>query len=498
MAQRACEICAKALPPASDTGRPRRFCSDVCRSAARRSRIRQLDADERAASLQCSTDIAGRRCENEAQRIVAAQGREIRVCAACSTMTLSFLMQNGVPATEVEVRPLPGVTGAPTDTLAARLRPDVPAKVSPPSRTHILFIEDDLKVAEAISSLLRRHQYTVFHAPSGSAGLTAAHERHHDLILLDLGLPDIDGLQALSRLREFSDVPVVVLTARGDERSRSQGLHLGADDYLVKPCGAEELLTRLERALRRAAPRLRTERLYDDGVLRLDSLSTEVSVNRVPLALTSTEFRVLDLLVRNAGRVQTSRFLLAKAWDAPQGQDTTRVKFTISRLRGKLDSTDLGGAAIMSVRGVGYLYQVPGARPAIDSAVTRITPPPAAGYGHASNVLGILESRETEADRSDVVRLGPLEIDMDAPQVRVAGQTVLLTPKEFRLLTLLVASAGTTLSKEELYDEIWDSRVFPPSLTFLNAVAVSLRQKLGVPGLMEIRRGGCRIVPQDT
>lgn len=484
-AEGGCRECGEPLPPASDTGRPRQYCSDVCRSAARRARKRQQESADTDASRQCSTDIAGRRCDRSVRHTVTVKGAESQVCAECFDMTMSFLIRSGVPASSVEVRLLPEVVKEPEVDGGAMAVAPAPAAVV--RGACVLLIEDDPHVARALAGVLTRHRYNVIHEESGLVGLQTAYARRPDLVLLDLGLPEMDGYETLTRLRRVSDVPVIVVTARADVRSRLHGLNLGADDYVVKPYDTLELLARMERVLhRRRSPEQWAENVYDDGLLRLDSQTFEVSVADAPLKLTPTEFRVLNLLVRNTGAVQSFRTLLARAWDDSDGRDTEKVKFTISRLRGKLDSTVVGSASIVSARGVGYLYRAPG---------PSASPSSRSGYGHAGNVLGILESRAPEVDSGgSVLRLGPLCVELSTRQVSVGGSVVQLTRKEFDLLALLGRRAGVVVSKEQIISDVWGTG-WEGTGRALDVHVVSLRGKLGMPALIETVRGvGYRLV----
>lgn len=491
-----CQECGGPLPPASDTGRPRRYCSDVCRSAARRSRDRRRKSADAIASRRCATDIAGRRCERDARHVLVVRGTESQVCADCRELAVAFLINSGVPGSAVEVRPLPGyMAERGSDEGATAIAPP-PAPATADHRARVLLIEDDPHVAAAQAAVLTRHRYSVVHKLSGSDGLRAAQAERPDLVLLDLGLPDMDGYETLTRLRTVSDVPVIVVTARADLRSRLHGFNLGADDYVVKPYASAELLARMERVLHRAAPKQWVDHVYDDGLLRLDSQNFVAAVADAPLRLTRTEFRVLDLLVRNTGVVQPFRKLLARAWDDPDGRDTDKVKFTISRLRGKLDSTVVGSESIVSARGVGYLYRAPGPT-APGTPAAPESPSPRPGYGHAGQVLSILESQDPAAAGTTpeaALRVGPLHIESAAQRVSVDGSVVELAQKEFDLLTLLAQRPGTVVRREVLIAELWRAE-WPGTARALEVHVASLRLKLGVRNLIETVRGvGYRLV----
>ncbi len=223
----------------------------------------------------------------------------------------------------------------------------------------MLVVEDDNDIALALRLLLGRSGYTVEHASDGRTGLRLVHELKPDLLLLDIGLPTMDGWQVLERVRDISDVPILLLTAHGLESEKVRGLRGGADDYLTKPFTNAELLARVEALLRRAGPGEWAADLYDDGRVRLDPRTRAVQVGDHEAQLTPTEFRLLNLLVRHAGGVLSPNQLLTHAWDDPSGIGQERVKFGILRLRRKLGWGDPASSPIEAIRGVGYRYRPP-------------------------------------------------------------------------------------------------------------------------------------------
>ncbi|MGI5347672.1 response regulator transcription factor [Streptomyces sp. CA-250714] len=380
-----CQECGTPLPAATKVGRPRRYCSATCRSAARRARRRAEKVGDTAPSAGlCATDIAGHSCGRAALFAVMLNRRETRLCGPCYEAAMDFLISQGVTARDVRTVRLAGPEAQPPTP------PTVPAPAvgGPGRRPRVLVIEDDESLVAVLEMMLpRRGGYLVSHATDGATGLREAYAQRPDLVLLDIMLPGIDGIEVLRRLRSVSDVPVIFLTARNEDQDLVIGLAAGADDYIVKPFRPDELLARMARVLRRHGGTEDQEPVYEDGLLRLNSLSLEAHVLGKPLELTATEFRLLNLLVRNAGTVQPFGNLLATAWNEPGGQATTRVKFTISRLRRKLDATPLGGDAIVSARGIGYFYRPPSTPQSPAEA-------PRSGHGHADRILDILNHRE--------------------------------------------------------------------------------------------------------
>ncbi|GLZ30127.1 DNA-binding response regulator [Lentzea sp. NBRC 105346] len=223
----------------------------------------------------------------------------------------------------------------------------------------VLVVEDDPDIARIVALLLARSNYQVERAGDGRSGLRAVFESKPDLVVLDIGLPGMDGLDALERIRDLSDVPVLLLSARDQESDKIRGLRAGADDYLTKPFTNGELVARVEALLRRARPAQWAERVYDDGTLRIDPMARLVHVDEREVSLTPIEFRLLNTLTRNAGVTLSSRKLLAEAWEDPTGIGADRVKFTVLRLRRKLGWDDSASSPIESVRGVGYRYRPP-------------------------------------------------------------------------------------------------------------------------------------------
>jgi len=225
--------------------------------------------------------------------------------------------------------------------------------------TRLLVVEDDKDIALALRLLLDRSGYAVEHAGDGRTGLRMVHELHPDLLVLDIGLPVMDGWQVLERVRDISDLPILLLTAHGQDADKVRGLRGGADDYLTKPFTNSEFLARVEALLRRAGAGEWAADVYDDGLVRVDPRSRAVYVGGSEAHLTPTEFRLLNLLLRNAGGVLSPSQLLTHAWDDPTGIGQERVKFGVLRLRRKLGWGDPATSPIEAVRGVGYRHRPP-------------------------------------------------------------------------------------------------------------------------------------------
>ena len=212
-------------------------------------------------------------------------------------------------------------------------------------RVRVLLVDDDIRFAAALLTELRRFGYTVDHVATAAEALAAP---PYDLVLLDLGLPDGDGLRVCRRLRSDSDVAIIVLTARADERDRVAGLRTGADDYLVKPFGIAELQARVEAVMRRVRPRPAGVRTV--GPVRIDLDRHQAYVADAPIDLTRKEFQLLGALTVVPGAVVTRDRLIAEVWQTAWRGASRTLDVHIATLRAKL-----GGAVdLETVRGVGY------------------------------------------------------------------------------------------------------------------------------------------------
>jgi DNA-binding response OmpR family regulator len=224
--------------------------------------------------------------------------------------------------------------------------------------TRVLVVEDDPDIATVLRMALVRHSFDVVEAPDGRAAMRAFHHHRPDVVLLDVGLPEIDGWEVLARIRDAGDVPVLLISAHGSEADKVRGLRSGADDYLTKPFSITEVLARVHAVLRRApSTEALAEGYTDDGAVMLDAPAREVRLSGRVVHLTPIEFRLLSILVRNPGQVLSIDQLLNRVWDDPTGVGPDRVKYAVRRLRRKLDWDPDSGAPLQSVRGIGYRYR---------------------------------------------------------------------------------------------------------------------------------------------
>ena len=223
----------------------------------------------------------------------------------------------------------------------------------------VLVVEDDPTIRTALTRALTDRGHAVTSAPSAMAGLQFAVDQRPDLVVLDLGLPDVDGLEMLRMLRGVSELPVVVATARDDEKSIIAALDAGADDYVVKPFGGAQLDARIRAVLRRG-PEESASRTVVVGGLCLDARARDATLDEVPLDLTPREFDLLHYLASRAGEVISKRELLTEVWRLPYGGADKTVDVHLSWLRRKLGETAIEPRYLHTVRGVGVKLLAPG------------------------------------------------------------------------------------------------------------------------------------------
>lgn len=227
-----------------------------------------------------------------------------------------------------------------------------------PDATKLLIIDDDQTLVNALKLYLTKAGYTVFTGANGLEGLQLLYNERPDLVILDIMMPKMDGWEVCKRIRELSDVPIIMLTARDQETDRVMGLRMGADDYVAKPFSLKELEARLEAVLRRTRlpPPMRGRILYSDEELTIDSERWEVRRNGELVDLTPTELRLLLVLTENAGRVLTHQQLLEQVWGPEYTDETDYTKLFIWRLRQKIEQDPSNPCYIVTERGLGYRF----------------------------------------------------------------------------------------------------------------------------------------------
>jgi two-component system KDP operon response regulator KdpE len=224
----------------------------------------------------------------------------------------------------------------------------------------VVLVEDELAIRKFLRASLTAAGYSLGEAASAQEGLRLAAQNPPDLVVLDLGLPDRDGLEVIARLREWSNVPIVVLSARGQERDKVAALDAGADDYLTKPFGVGELLARIRVALRHASRIADTNRLEQSkivvGDLEVDLAARRVSLAGNPVHLTQLEYRLLATLVRHAGKVLTHRYLLKEVWGPQFVEERHYLRIFVASLRRKIEPDPAQPRYLLTEQGVGYRF----------------------------------------------------------------------------------------------------------------------------------------------
>lgn len=221
----------------------------------------------------------------------------------------------------------------------------------------ILIIDDEPTIVEVVELYLRREGFEVLTAADGPTGLAMAKQHAPSLVVLDLMLPGLNGLEIARRLRTVGRLPIIMLTARGEETDRVVGLELGADDYVTKPFSPRELVARVKAVLRRAqpdAPEPRTANLLTVGGLRLDTAAHSVTLDGQPVSLTAREFDLLTFLMRHPGQVFTREQLLDNVWGYTFASEMSTVTVHIRRLREKIERDPNNPTVLQTVWGVGY------------------------------------------------------------------------------------------------------------------------------------------------
>jgi DNA-binding response OmpR family regulator len=225
------------------------------------------------------------------------------------------------------------------------------------SERHVLIVDDDDDIRTVLRGVYERADFVVHVAPEGRTAMRILFEQPIDLVVLDLGLPYLDGMEVLARIREMTDLPVMLLTARAREDDKVTGLMTGADDYLTKPFSNRELIARSIALLRRATTRSPAPQVLDDGLLRIDHERREVWVSGEPVSLTPNDWNLLVAFAQRPNRVLSPQQLLEIAWHDPLGIGPERVKFAVLRLRRRLGWDDAATSPIQAVRGFGYRYR---------------------------------------------------------------------------------------------------------------------------------------------
>ena len=223
--------------------------------------------------------------------------------------------------------------------------------------TRVLIIEDEATYRETLGFMLRREGFDVAEAADGAAGLASYARSGADIVLLDLMMPGMPGTEVCRQLRATSNVPIIMVTARDSEVDTVVGLELGADDYITKPFSHRELVARIRAVLRRGADLDLAPDVVEAGGVRMDVERHELMVRGEPVKLALKEFELLELLLRNAGRVLTRGQLIDRVWGPDYVGDTKTLDVHIKRLRGKIEENPADPKLLLTVRGLGYRFE---------------------------------------------------------------------------------------------------------------------------------------------
>jgi len=224
----------------------------------------------------------------------------------------------------------------------------------------IVVIEDDPAIRLFLRTGLGAHGFKVFEADNGKQGIIEAGIRKPDLIILDLGLPDMDGVEVIKTIRAWSVMPIIILSARSGEQHKIDALDAGADDYLTKPFGLGELLARIRVALRHSvnSPEQGENGVFTNGALKVDLLKRQVFVGNREIHLTPIQYRLLSVLIKNAGKVLTHQHLLKEVWGPSYKDNSHYLRIYMSQLRQKLETDPTQPKYLLTESGVGYRLKV--------------------------------------------------------------------------------------------------------------------------------------------
>lgn len=220
----------------------------------------------------------------------------------------------------------------------------------------VLVVDDEQAIRRYLHAALKAHGYTVYEASSGQEALNAVITDRPDLIILDLGLPDLDGVEVTRQLREWSNTPIIILSVREQETDKIDALDAGADDYLTKPFGTGELIARMRVALRRSL-QTKLEPVFESGDLKIDLTRRQVHVAGQEISLTPTEYDLLRVFVQHAGKVMTHRQLLRMVWGNAYETETHLLRVNMSNLRRKIEPDPTRPQYLLTEPGVGYRFR---------------------------------------------------------------------------------------------------------------------------------------------
>ncbi len=224
------------------------------------------------------------------------------------------------------------------------------------NKGHILVIEDDKSIINFLNISLKTNDYKVDIAQNGLTGMSLFYTNKPDLILLDLGLPDVDGTEVIKQIRLSSQTPIIVISARGQDEEKVEALDLGADDFVTKPFSIHELLARIRVGFRKVMPDNTVENVYETGNLKIDYERRQVFVDQELIHLTPIEYKILLLLVKNAGKVLTHRYLQNEVWGYTDEKECQSLRVFMANIRKKIEKDTNHPEFIVTEVGVGYRF----------------------------------------------------------------------------------------------------------------------------------------------
>ena len=224
--------------------------------------------------------------------------------------------------------------------------------------TRVLVVDDEPQIRNALRTNLRARGYEVDLAPDGEAALKLAANRHPDAVILDLGLPGIDGVDVIKGLRGWSEVPIIVLSVRENESDKVEALDAGADDYVTKPFGMDELLARLRASVRRRSPAENAAPAVETSEFTIDLSTRRVSTPKGPVRLTPTEWHLVEVLLRHRGKLVTQRQLLQEVWGPRYENETNYLRVFMAQIRAKLEPNPAAPLYFITEPGIGYRLEI--------------------------------------------------------------------------------------------------------------------------------------------
>jgi two-component system, OmpR family, KDP operon response regulator KdpE len=225
--------------------------------------------------------------------------------------------------------------------------------------TRVLVIDDEPQIRRFLRTSLGAHDFEVIDAETGADGLRRASTEHPDVIIIDLGLPDVEGIDLVRNIREWSQVPIIVLSVRAREEDKIEALDRGADDYVTKPFGMGELLARIRAALRHKLQTAGEAPVYRSGAISVDLVKRHVTRDGAEVKLSPREYDLLRVLVQHAGRVVTHQYLLREVWGPAQEKETQYLRVYVGQIRQKLEADPAQPRLIQTEAGVGYRLAEP-------------------------------------------------------------------------------------------------------------------------------------------